>query len=239
MLWGKQGGRRAQMIKKTLAILVAVGLVGSTMAGIFYLPESTPPEAATPVNDDAALANLESTWLNELPALEAATKQAGAKGQDWMALANKRYDLGELAMERNQPEASSAYYAQAVEAYQQALKQLPDDVNARVDLATAAFYSQQLDVAEKNFKQALAKDPKHVQGQINYGIFLAIARQDVPAAKAVWEQALAVDPSAPQAARFKQMIAWADSMLAKPQGQAGAGTGQPDLSGLRNEPAAK
>lgn len=122
-------------------------------------------------------------------------------------LGNARYDLGVLQLfDLGQEEEGKGVLAQAVTAYQQALDQDPNNVAVRVDMATAAFYCGQNDVARAGFEQALEIEPDYINAHLNYGVFLDHALGDPGAAVEQWEAVLALNPDPETRARAETLI---------------------------------
>jgi tetratricopeptide (TPR) repeat protein len=121
--------------------------------------------------------------------VQSAEKAVQANPKDYNAqksLGDAYYDLGSAYQQGNKDPEAATNYGKAVEPYQKALE-IKLDVNVQTDMATAAFYSNQLDVAEAAFKKAIEKDPNFMSAQLNYGIFLRDARSDKGGAKKQFE----------------------------------------------------
>lgn len=217
-----------------LSIMVAFGLLGSTLvAAITAIPNGlNPSTVGGGLSSNPALQ--EQQWTKDIQMYEEVVAREPNNAQAWLNLANARYDLGRLYQEQGKDILGAGYYRQSVEAYQKALEFRPDDVNARVDMATAAFYSNLSDEAEKNFKLAIEKDPKHLNAHMNYGVFLAQARQDVAAAKAIWQKALGLNPPKQIVDHIKRLVDSADALAQSGIPGSGGASGQPDFSGLSN-----
>ncbi|MZP29592.1 hypothetical protein GTO91_07720 [Heliobacterium undosum] len=203
-LYNKQ--RRVYAI---VALLVIAGLMGSTI--VYSLTSLR--NAPAPAKDDSAYTeSLKETWQADIKGLEEKSTADPKDAAVWLELANTRYNLASLYRTTGDKEASQNTFRRAYEDYQKTLALKPDDINARVDAATAAFYGDLIDDAEKNFKVAIEKDPRHLNARYNYGIFLIQARKDPAAAKAQWQKALDANPPAKEAESLKELIQVADSM---------------------------
>lgn len=84
-------------------------------------------------------------------------------------LGNSYYDLGTAARTEAPNEAKSDYI-QATVYYQNVLK-TKQDINVLTDMATAAFYSGQNDLAEKSYQEAIKQNPNFQQALFNYGVY--------------------------------------------------------------------
>ena len=119
-------------------------------------------------------------------------------------LGNAYYDLASVAQQVALTEAKG-YFNQAILHYQNVLK-TKKDINVMTDLATAAFYAGQSDLADKTFKEALALQPDFEQALFNYGVFLSEVKKDYLAAISVWQKALDKNPKGPNADKILQLI---------------------------------
>lgn len=128
-------------------------------------------------------------------------------------LGNAYYDLG-MALQASSPAEMKTDLLLAVENYQNVLKS-KQDINVLVDMATAAFYSGNNDLAEASFKKALAEKPGYYLALYNYGIFLSEAKHDYAGAIKEWQAALASNPQGVDADNLKSLIA-ANQKLIKP-----------------------
>ncbi|KAB2953855.1 hypothetical protein F9B85_04365 [Heliorestis acidaminivorans] len=207
------------------AIILSIGLLGSTLAfTLFSLPIGADPTT----NPEA----YEERLLQDIQLMEEEVERDPSYHQGWITLGNNRYDMGRFKTLGGDIEAGEAFYRQAVEAYQKALEFDESNTDVRVDMATSAFYGGLHDVAEENFQIAIEKDPKHVIGPLNYGIFLIEVRQDYESARDNWARALTLNTTKEQSDFLKELVAYAESAIASAPPGAPAGMQQPDLTGL-------
>lgn len=161
-----------------MTIILAFGLVGSF--ALWSAPNLTSPTQVQPLT-------LEQKIANDIASIENLEEALNQKPKDFgilQSLANRQYDLGSLYVEANNTEKSTEVFAKAVENYLAALENAPENLNAEgkanilTDAAYCAWNSNQVDQAEALFKQAIEVDPKHVNAQYNYSIFLAFQKQN-------------------------------------------------------------
>lgn len=209
--------RKTQRIAAiVIAVLVSFSMIGSAAFGYFYggfnLPPSSPP--ATKTLSAGEQYNLQKAQVEGLEGKVKANPQDMTTQLD---LANAYFNLAVLAQEAA-PEESVSDFTKAVNGYQTVLESMKTtkDINVLVDMATAAFYAGQDDLAEKTFKEALAQQPKFFAALYNYGMFLAHAKKDSAGAVKVWQEALAADPSNPRAADLQALIQQAQQTKASP-----------------------
>jgi tetratricopeptide (TPR) repeat protein len=130
-----------------------------------------------------------------------------------ITLGNSYYQLGQAYADSGNQEAAAAGFAGAVEPYGRALAINPQDVNARVDRAVAAFRSGSLDLAEQEFREAINIDPTHPKAFFNYGVFLLIGRGQPSQAAEQWQRVIELNPP-----NDPQLVSSARQWLAQVEG---------------------
>lgn len=98
-------------------------------------------------------------------------------------------------------------YEEAIPFYQQAMAANGSDANVSTDLGTALWYTGRPDAAIAQYSVSLAIDPNHAQTLFNMGIVKSDGKQDYAGAIASWQALLAKNPSYPNAANVRSMIA--------------------------------
>ena len=193
-----------------LVVLVSIAMIGSGFLG-YFLGGSNAPSGST---NSTKTANAVADYQAKKVQIEAMVQQAKVDPGNvplQTALGNAYYDAGSAA-EAAAPTEVQENFKHAVEAYQNVLK-TNKDPNVMVDMATAAFSSGDNDLAEKSFKEALALKPDFYNGLLNYGVFLANAKQDFPGAIIQWEKAQTIAVDSTQKDQAKSLISQAQSEL--------------------------
>ncbi len=144
--------------------------------------------------------------LTDIRQFEQALKAAPDNPTMLVNLGNKSYDLGVQYFGLQQVEDGVKYLTKATEAYKKALEIGEPDANVATDLATAAFYSNQYDLADEYFNKALEIDPEHLTAKRNYGVFLMEAMQNYDKAIQQWEAVLALNPDPTTKSSLEQLI---------------------------------
>ncbi len=97
----------------------------------------------------------------------------------------------------------------AIEYYQKLLAVDPKNAAVRTDMATAMFYSNDLDHSIVEFDRALKDDPKNSNALFNRGIVKWQGKMDVTGAVADWELLLKQNPNYEQADKVRVYMAQA------------------------------
>ena len=170
-------------------IIVGYILGSGQLAGGVAAPASS---VATNASTPAAQATTLITEADLRPLRDVlATDPKNARAAE--ALGNKLYDAGR--------------YAEAVPYYQQSLANDPKNVNVSTDLGTALYYAGRADEALVQLQKSLALDARHAQTLFNVGIVTRDGKNDRKGAVEAWEQLLAANPSYPEAAKVRALIA--------------------------------
>jgi len=208
-----------------LTVVVSIAMIGSGFIGYFY-GGGAPADSTNTTAASTAAADYQAKKVTIVAMVKQAKLDPGNVPLQ-TALANQYYDLG-LASETVAPTETQENYKHAVEAYQNVLK-TSKDPNVMVDMATAAFKSGNNALAEKTYKGALALKPDHFNGLVNYGVFLANIKQDLPGAITQWEKAEASAPNSTDKDNVKSLITQAQSQLKTKPAASGASNPNPAL----------
>ena len=190
-----------------LIILLTTCLVGAGAEYFFGGTSSIPSSSSS--NSDY------SSFKSQVNALNQQVKSNPNDISLQQDLGNAYYDLAAVAQTVAPTEAREDYML-AIKYYQNVLN-TKQDINVLTDMATAAFFSGQNDLAEKSFKEALTQKPDFQQAMFNYGVFLSEVKKDYSTAIRVWQTALDKEPNGPNADRLRQLIPQAKDMQATQQ----------------------
>ncbi len=106
-------------------------------------------------------------------------------------------------------------YEEAIPFYQQAMAANGSDVNVSTDLGTALWYTGRADAALAQYAVSLTIEPQHAQTLYNMGIVRSDGKKDFAGAAQAWETLLQTNPSYPNAANVRTMIAEAKGKVGK------------------------
>jgi cytochrome c-type biogenesis protein CcmH/NrfG len=98
-------------------------------------------------------------------------------------------------------------FADALPYYQKALALDPKNVNVSTDLGTSLWNLNRSDEAIAQFEKSLAIDPTHPNTLFNLGIVRLHGKNDSAGASAAWRKLLETNPTYPNAAKVRQMLA--------------------------------
>ena len=194
---------------------VLVGLISISMVGsgfVMFLGNGGVSSASSNTATNAT-ADYQAKKVS-LAAIAEQAKADTSNVQLQTYLGNEYYNAG-VAAAKVAPTEVQENFRHAVEAYQNVLK-TNKDPNVMVDMATAAYKSGDSDLADKSFKEALALQPEFYNGLVNYGVFLAEAKQDLPGAITQWQKAQNLAPDSTEKARMGTLISQAQSQLKEP-----------------------
>jgi tetratricopeptide (TPR) repeat protein len=166
---------------------IIVGYIIGTGQAQYGTSASAPGAADTPPPATTLVTEAELKGYRDILASDPKNARAAE------ALGNKLYDAGR--------------YAESIPYYQQAFANDPKNVNVSTDLGTALHYAGRPDDALAQFQKSLAIDAVHAQTLFNIGIVKRDGKKDPKGAIEAWERLLAVNPSYPEAARVRTLIA--------------------------------
>jgi len=189
--------RNQQITAIVIAILITISIVGAGVYGYFYSALSPNSTSYSHNSDYDNLKNQVNVLIQEV-------KLNPNDIQLQQDLGNAYYDLATVAQIVSPYEVIEDYN-QAINYYQDVLN-TKKDIHVLTDMATAAFYSGQDDLAEKSFKEALIEDPDFQPALFNYGVFLSEIKKDYSTAIHMWQTILDKEPNGPNADQLRQLI---------------------------------
>lgn len=216
--------RKNKAMAKVIVVIGALALLLSSGLAYFGWSQAVPGQndQQSPSNINNMISYLEKQAEQYQDSLEKAPDNVyllTELGNTYFGLGQTHEERGRLYKDDTATAKSAENFAKAVEFYGKALTLKPDDVNVRVDRATAAFYSTNYEVAEEEYKKAIELDPTHVRAYFNYGIFLYWGKNDFPEAITQWEKLIALNPENEQEimSMTRSYIAQAKAGLMKPE----------------------
>lgn len=109
-----------------------------------------------------------------------------------ISLGNLYYDKGEAG--------------QAVLYYRRALDIDPALPGVWTDLGAMYWRNENIGLAERAFREAIAQDAGFGHAYVNLGLLLQLAKGDVMEARAVWQQLLTASPDHAVAGRARELL---------------------------------
>ena len=95
---------------------------------------------------------------------------------------------------------------QAILYYRLALDIDPTLPGVRTDMGTMYWRNDDINLAEKAFREAIANDPNFGNAYVNLGLLLHRAKENVAEARVVWQQLLTNNPDHPAAAKARELM---------------------------------
>lgn len=158
-----------------VAVFISFSLIASSLFGLFggigatvSSPGTT--NTTTPTPDTKSLENTVKTLVDQVYSNpdDSALKES---------LGLSYFNLGDAYMKNNDPKAQEAF-KNSISTFNEVLKKSPDNKAVLGDLATAYYYSGQVDQAIASVEKALAIDPNFAPARMNYGIYLGLGKMD-------------------------------------------------------------
>lgn len=109
-----------------------------------------------------------------------------------ISLGNAYYDNGEAG--------------QAILYYRRALDINPNMPGVLTDLGTMYWRNDDISLAEKAFRDAIASDASFGHAYVNLGLLLQRAKNDVAGARSAWQQMLAINPNHDVAGKARELL---------------------------------
>lgn len=199
--------KNQRIIAIVIVVLVSIAMIVPSFAIMFSDTNNSNPVNSNGIN--STVQGLQSQIKSLSQAVQSNPQDTATR----LNLANSYYDLAMVTLGGNTPEQAGPIFKQATAEYQEVVK-TQKDINVLVDMATAAFYGGEVDLADKTFKEALLEKPDFLNALANYGIFLMNAKSDYMGAIAQWNTALTTaNPSAEDKERLNGFIKMAQEKL--------------------------
>lgn len=202
--------KQQRFIATIIAVLISVAMIGSAVISYFVgggMPSTSSSGAA---QTNSALAGYQAQKAR-IEVMNQQAKNNPGNVQLQTSLGDEYYNAG-FAAQDVAPSEAQGNFKHSIEAYQNVLK-TNKDPNIMVDMATAAFYSGDNDLAEKTYKEALVLKPDSYNAMGNYGVFLSQAKKDWAGALALWQKAQSLAQTSEDKERIKMLISEAESQL--------------------------
>src|SRR3954469_7550 len=173
---------------------VGMLMVGS-LGGYVLSVQINGPGTRVPAAPPAAAASTSATVVNE---------QELRAYRDILARDPKNVDA---AVKAGNLLYDAQRYPEAISFYQQAFALNTRDINVSTDLGTALWYAGRADEALAQYEKSLAIDAAHAQTLFNVGIVRADGKHDYPGAIAAWDNLLKSNPTYPDVAKVRTLMA--------------------------------
>lgn len=183
--------KNQRTIMAIMAILIAFGLVGSSIA--YYLLSGPGVSSGGTRGSNLQYYETEIKTLQE---------QIKKNPSDVSLQANLGHVYFEYAMALRQEDKGKEaleQFKRAIQTYEEVLRRQKDDKAVLGNLATCYYYTGRVDDAIKTVEKVLQLDPNFSPARLNYGIYLGEGKGDYKAAIAELKKIPAGDPNYQQA----------------------------------------
>lgn len=179
--------------------IISITLVGSSFVAIFH-PGMEDPEK---LKQEA----LQIEYDERLERIEQLTKAAAENPENLgiqISLADAYFEKSRVTRQINYQEYKEDLQ-NAVKLYQEALsKEIDNEVMLK--LATAAFLLEDTELADRTYKDLLAREPENAEALYGYGLLLFYHKKDYRQAEAKWQEAYRLTDDALMKSSLEEMI---------------------------------
>lgn len=229
--------RKRPVVGIALTLVIGLGLIASYV--FWALPPSNSSQTGQATSElESQVEAWQKAAQEQIKQTEAEVKelerQVQEKSQDaslWLKLGDSRYTLGSLyLLTGNDPAKAETAFKGALESYKKVQELNPQEKGIYLRLAKTAVFLGDNNLAEANYRQAVAADPKDNSARMSYAMFLAWVKSDYQGAISLWQEILNNNPDQETANHVREMIRQAQEMAQKSSGDnapaPGTGSGQ-------------
>jgi cytochrome c-type biogenesis protein CcmH/NrfG len=186
----------------TMAVICL--LVG--MAGGWFVRGS---QSNNPVMAVAGSSASSAGSMAEQPSPEQMKKMADAQAGSLLERLKSAPNDPELLAKIGNIYYDTQQYSTAIDYYKRSLALQPSNASIRTDLATAEWYSGNIDVALTEFNKALSYEPTNANTLFNLGIVKWQGKMDIAGAVETWQRLLDTNPNYENKEKVEQLMAQA------------------------------
>ncbi|WP_157109780.1 tetratricopeptide repeat protein [Thermanaeromonas toyohensis] len=218
--------RKRPVLGIVLTLVIGLGLIAS------YVFWALPPGNSLRVSQkNSELESQVEAWQKaaqeqikqrevEVKELEKQTQENPQDAGLWLKLGDSRYALGSLyLLTGSDPAKAETAFKGALESYKKVQELNPQEKGIYLRLAKTAVFLGDNNLAETNYRQAVAADPKDNSARMSYAMFLAWVKSDYQGAIRLWQEILNNNPDQETADHVREMIKQAQEMAQKTSGE--------------------
>lgn len=187
------------MKAESVAFAVAGMCFGVILGWVLATQEANRPDAFPPPSAQSAAPAAANQPPPPPPLDEARVRELQS------AIAQNPRDVASLIQLGNMYH-DAEQWANAIDAYERALKLDPNNANVSTDLGISYYLSNRTDEALKQFEHSLEVSPDHTKTLLNKGIVLAIGKRDLDGAANAWKRVVEIAPDSPEGQRAREML---------------------------------
>lgn len=176
-------------------VLAIICLVVGVAIGYLLRGSASPSTTATqaPTAAPAGMGGMDGT--QQPPTAEQMKHMADKQAEPLLAQLKDRPNDPQLLYNVGNIYYDTQNYPEAISYYEKSLAQDPKSPDVRTDMATAMFYSGDVDKALTEFDVVLKQNPRHANALFNQGMVRWKGKMDVAGAVASWKKLLETNPN--------------------------------------------
>lgn len=190
-------------------VLAIICLVVGVAIG-YLLRGSASPATTDAHNHEAAPAGMGTGMGNTQPTPEQMKHMAEKQAEPLMAQLKDKPNDPQLLYQIGNIYYDTQNFPDAIQYYQQALAKDPKLADVRTDMATAYYYTGDVDRALAEFDAVLKQDPSHANALFNQGMVRWKGKMDINGAVASWKKLLEMNPNYQRKDEVQAFIAQAE-----------------------------
>jgi tetratricopeptide (TPR) repeat protein len=176
-------------------VLAIICLVVGVAIGYLLRGSASPAANATLATQTAAGAPAGLGEMQQPPSPEQMKHMAEKQAEPLLAQLKDKPNDPQLLYNIGNIYYDTQNYPEAIGYYEKSLAQNPKSADVRTDMATAYFYSGDVDKALAEFDVVLKENPNHANALFNQGMVRWKGKMDVAGAVASWKKLLQTNPN--------------------------------------------
>jgi cytochrome c-type biogenesis protein CcmH/NrfG len=173
-------------------VLSIVCLVAGLAIGYLVRGSASPAAGQSHVHENEAAAS--GMGMQQQPTPEQMKKMADKQAEPLLEQLKSNPNDAQLLYKVGNVYYDTQQFPEAIQYYEKALTLNGNAVDVRTDMATAYFYTGNVDKALAEVNEVLKTDPKHANALFNQGMYLWKGKMDIKGAVTSWKKLLETNP---------------------------------------------
>lgn len=192
-------------------VLAVICLVAGIAIGYLVRGSASPAEPTTAATaQTGAPAGMGGSTGNQPPSPEQMKHMAEKQAEPLLAQLKSNPNDPQLLYKIGNIYYDTQNYPEAIGYYEQSLKADPNSADVRTDMATAIYYSGDVERALAEFDTVLKQNPTHANALFNQGMIRWKGKMDINGAVASWKKLLETNPNYEHRSEVETFIAQAE-----------------------------